>query len=250
MPRFDPSIAEAYALLPEAIASSIFDGATLKEEQLGPPMKRLLQLARFLATNGAKRSDLVEMLKLQAPDADHKIEAGLRQHFEAMDPKKARVLCVTTDYTNDAMWGNYAESHTGCVLGFRDIEELSTPLLEAQPVTYTEDRPVVGSGLDFLLYGDSTELRKNTLRAVCFTKKIGWSYEQEWRALTWRPNEHSKQHGDYLFYPDELESVTLGARASNETEERIREVLSTKYPTTTFYRMKVVNGELKRSPVP
>lgn len=247
MPRFEPTIAAAHALLPEVIAATIFDGKRLDEEHLGAPMKVLLQLVRGLIANGLSRSELLELLAFEAPDADHKLETALREHFEAMDLKKARVLCVTTDHTNDAMWGNYAESHAGCVLGFKHVEELSTPLLEARPVTYSELSPVVGSGLDFLLYGDTPDLRKRTLDAICYSKKLGWSYEQEWRALVWRPNEHDKQQGDYLFYPDELESVTLGARAKESTEEQVREILAAKYPATALYRMNVVRGELTRS---
>lgn len=246
MPRFEPTVAEAHRLLPEAIADAVFDGTTLDEERLGPPMKILLHLVRSLVASGLKRKGLLDVLASEAPNADDRIEAGLREHFEALDLGKARVLCVTTEHNSDAMWGNYAEAHAGCVLGFRHIEELSTPLLEAQAVAYSEERPVVGSGLDFLLYGDTSELRERTHRAICYTKKIGWSYEREWRALTWRPNEHGNQHGDYLFYSEELESVTLGARASQLTETKVREVLSTNYPSTILYRMKVRNGEMTR----
>jgi hypothetical protein len=161
------------------------------------------------------------------------------------------VLCVAAEYDNDAMWANYAANHTGCVLGFRHIEQLSTPLLEAQPVTYSEGRPVVGSGVDFLLYGDTSELRERTLKAVCFTKKSAWSYECEWRVLTWRPNEADRQYGDYHFHGEELESVTLGARSSQETEAKVREFLLSKYPpSTTLYRIGVTNGEAVRAKLP
>lgn len=249
MPRFEPTVAEAHALLPRVISSVVFDAEALDEERLGPPMKTLLRLVRHLVANGLSREELPQMLRAERPDADHRMEVALRQHFEALDVNTARILCVTTDYRNDAMWGNYAESHAGCVLGFRHIEELSTPLLEARQVTYSEERPIVGSGLDFLLYGDSRGLQRKTLHAVCFTKKLGWSYEQEWRALTWRPNETDRRHGDYLFYPEELESVTLGARASEATESRVRELLAEKYPCACLYRMSVTNGDLIRNSV-
>lgn len=250
MPCFDPTVAYAHKLLPEVIAGAVFDGAMLNETRLSPRMKVLLHLVKGLAATGLKRKDLLEVLASEVPDTDDRIEAGLREHFEALDLSKARVLCVTTEYNSDAMWGNYAEAHAGFVLGFKHIEKRSTPLLEAQPVAYSEERPVVGSGLDFLLYGDTSELRARTHRAVCYTKKRAWSYEQEWRALTWRPNEHDKQHGDYLFYPEELESVTLGARASESTEAKVREVLSAKYPSAILYRMKVRSGELTRCTFP
>jgi hypothetical protein len=250
MPRFDPTVAEAHGLLPEVIARAIFDNVPLEEERLGAPMKTLLRMVKALAASGVKREEILELMKTEASDADDRIESGLREHFEAQDIRKARVLCVTTEHDNDAMWGNYADSHAGCVLGFRHIEALSTPLLEAAPLKYSQDRPTVGSGLDFLLYGDTPELRERTLNAVCFTKKLAWAYEREWRALTWRPNEHDRQHGDYLFHPEELESVTLGARASNSTQSQATQLLRLKYPSACVYRMEVNNGELKRCLLP
>ena len=251
MPRFDPTIADAQYLLPELFASVIFDGVAIDEMRMGALMKASLKHARHLAENGRSREILIELLRMPVqPDADQKVESGIRQIFGEKDLNRARVLCVTTNYMNDAMWGNYAESHTGCVLGFRHLEERSTPLLEAKQVSYSEDRPVVGSGLDFLLYGDSPELREKTRHAVCYTKKTEWSYEQEWRCLTWRPNEIDKKHGDYLFYPEELESVTLGARSSDATEQHLRDLLIKQYPNVTLFRMQVVNGDLIRTSLP
>lgn len=249
MPCFDPTVAHAHKLLPEVIIATVFDGAPLDELRLTAPMKRLLDHARNLAAEGLKREALLSRLSAEAPDADDRIESALQQHFEMQDLTKARVLCVTTEPSNDAMWGTYAESHAGCVLGFRHIESLSTPLLEARPVTYSENRPVVGSGLDFLLFGDGAELRARTLDAVCFTKKLVWSYEREWRVMTWRSREQG-QHGDYLFYADELESVTLGARASTSTEKKVRTLVSSRYPSANLYRMHVQRGELVRHAIP
>jgi len=249
MPRFDPTVAEAHQLFPQAIATHLFDGGVIDEARLAGPMQLLLSVLRGLVERGLTRVELLEQLAFSAPEADSKIEAALRSQFDVLDINKARVLCVTPEPSNEVMWGTYADSHAGCVLGFRHLEHLSTPLLEARPVAYSEERPVVGSGLDFLLYGDTQELRERTLDAVCFTKKFAWSYEKEWRAVAWRPNEHGKQHGDYRFSVGELESVTVGVRASASTEERIRQLLARTYPEAALYRMLNVNGELLRSRV-
>lgn len=250
MPRFDPTVADAHHLLPEAIAGVVFDGTAIDEERLAPAMKALLYGLRAQAAAGLKREGFIARWRHDAPDADEKIEIGLRSYIEAWDLSRARVLCVTTEYNNQVMWGNYAESHAGCVLGFRHIEERSTPFLGAQPVAYSEDRPVVGSGLDFLLYGDTSELRERTVRAICYTKTSDWSYEREWRALTWRPNEHGRRYDDFLFYPEELESITLGVRASQTTEAKLREIVSVKYPHAIFYRMRDMHGEMVRCEIP
>jgi hypothetical protein len=246
MPRFEPTVAQAHALLPAAIAAALVDGVPLDGARLGPLMKSMLGLLQEQVTKGMSRADLIAMLGAERADADDVIEAELRGLFDRFDLKKARVLCLTTESDNHVMWGTYADSHAGIVLGFRHVEELSTPLLAAKEVSYCDGRPVVGSGLDYLLYGDTQELREKTLQAICFTKGSVWSYEREWRTLTWRSNEDGKQWDLFTFHPDELESVTLGTRASPETEAKVRKLLVDKYPATSLYRMKAEHGELTR----
>lgn len=248
MPCFEPTVAYAHKLLPDVIASAVFDGTCLDEARLGTPMKILLHLVKHLVKHGTNRQAVLDMLALDGSGADDRIEAGLRAHFQALDLTKARIFCVTTEPDNEPMWGNYAEAHAGCVLGFRHIEKLSTPLLEARPINYSQHKPIVGSGLDFLLYGDSNELRSRTLDAVCFTKKAAWSHEKEWRVLTWRPKEQ-EQYGDYLFHAEELESITLGSRASQSFEAKVRDLSATRYPFTVIYRMQSQYGDLKRSEI-
>lgn len=246
MPRFDPSLAAAHELLPQTITRVVFGEAQVAEERLGAPMKLLLLLVRKLVGGGVRREDLAQLLKFDRPDADSFIDTGLREHFEALDISKARVLCVTTSVYNDAMWGTYAHGHTGVVLGLRHLPELSTPLVEARPVAYTAEPPIVGSGLDFLLYGQNApNLTARTLDAVCFSKKLPWAYEQEWRAMTWRPDE-DKQFGDYKFYPEELESVTFGARMTEDARNAIKVLVAERYRTATPYQMSAQKGALYR----
>lgn len=246
MPRFEPTVAQAHQLFPGAVVSALFGGTSIDEARLGLQMKFLFWALKALAAKGDSREQLVEMLSARQPDADDQIASALRELLNKADLKQARVLCLTTDHSNHAMWGNYAESHAGCVLGFRHVEELSTPLLAAKEVSYSQEHPVVGSGLDFLLYGDSPELREKTLQAICFTKTPVWSYEREWRVLDWCPDEVDTQHSDYSFYPDELESVTLGVRASESMQAKVRQLLEERYPATTLYRMSATHGELSR----
>ncbi|WP_226419938.1 DUF2971 domain-containing protein [Dechloromonas denitrificans] len=143
------------------------------------------------------------------------------------------------------MWGTYADNHGGCVVGFKASLK-DSPFHVAKPVTYSEEAPIVGSGLDFLLYGDSQELRRRTIEAVCYTKKSGWSYEQEWRLITRRPNETDVTHGDYVFCPEEIESVTFGARAKPKFAEAICAITRKQYPAASLFRMTHQKGELSR----
>lgn len=249
MPRFEPSISEAHALLPQVLIDAALRNVVLDNTRLGVQIQALLALVQMLINAGVDKSKILQVLAHENPDADSKVEQGLREHFDGLSPSQARVLCLTSKFDNEVMWGTYADSHCGHVLGFTHIPDLSTTLTEARQVAYSDKPVVVGSGLDFLLYGDTPELRSKTMDAVCFSKKSSWSYEQEWRVLTWRPEEADSTFGDYKFYPKELESVTFGARATPQSIEIMDCLISKGYPHVAKYRMESNRGELRRVPV-
>jgi hypothetical protein len=247
MPRLEPSMNEAYKLFSNEIASLAFGDKEINEEALNPNMQRMLREARKYTADGMTREELIKRLAVQNPTADAEVEATLRNFFsKVMDLSKVRILCLSTQVDNETLWAYYAESNAGCMLGFRHIEEMSTPLLEAKPVSYSEEAPVVGSGLDLLLYVKPAGIEEKTIRAVCYTKKLHWEVEREWRAMVYRPNEVGALHSDFLFYPEELESVTLGVRATQKTEDMVRRELLANYPGACLYRMESVHGNLTR----
>ena len=250
MPRFEPSIADAARTYPEFLVRAACGEVQLHEQNLIPAAHWLLEMVRRLISHGMRPQDLISELG-DIPDAsDEKIEEKLREFFNDQFISTARVICVAIEYDNDALWVRYADHFKGCVLGFKHIPSLSTPFLAAQRVTYSERLPAVGSGMDFLLYGGTDDLKRATLDAVCFTKKHHWSYQQEWRAVTWRPEEGEVKFGDYKFYPEELESVTLGTDASAETEASITALLRSTYPRCTLFRLCSTNGVIGRERIP
>lgn len=247
MPKFHPRVADSYQLLIDSIVSAAFDGVELDEVRLTHQTRLLLSLVKQMASEGCiEREDALKFLAGEVADADQRIDMSLRDYVDDLGLSTARVLCVTSANDNNAMWANYAESHAGCVFGFRHIIESSTPLLAATRVSYSIEPPIVGTGLDFLLYGNTSELRKRTFHAIFYTKDQSWEYEREWRVITWRRDEVGAQFSDFFFYPNELESVTLGARATSVTEKRVRHLLAEKYPSTSLYRMKLIGGKLER----
>jgi hypothetical protein len=246
MPRFEPTVSEAHKLLSETLIAAASGRLSLDAACLAPTIKIALDLITQALQKGVPEAELHHLFKeFVDPEVDEVIEQRLRDHFSSLNPNVARVLCLTSSFNNDVMWGTYAESHYGCVLGFT-AAALDSPFHEAKPVAYTDRPAIAGSGLDFFLYGDSSELRKNTLKAVCYTKNLVWSYEQEWRLITWRPLEVAVTHGDYIFYPEELESVTFGARARPEFIKSICEITSRHYPHLTLFQMNHRRGELCR----
>tara|TARA_R110001583_G_scaffold51269_1_gene160178 strand:- start:887 stop:1753 length:867 start_codon:yes stop_codon:yes gene_type:complete len=245
MPRFEPSVSESHRLFPQALIDIASGKRPADLECLAPTTRMHLYLIQKMRQNGLSVGSLLKLFgDFKNSQADDKIDKALRDHFDSLDVQRARVLCLTATPYNEVMWGTYAENHYGCALGF-SAALTDSPFHEARPVTYTNKPAIVGSGLDFLLYGDTPELRRKTLEAVCYTKKVVWSYEQEWRLITWRPNEVGISHGDYVFHPEELKTIVFGARAKQDFIETICAIAKDKYPMTKILKMTHNKGELE-----
>jgi hypothetical protein len=245
MPEFYPTLNDSIVTYLNILADAAFSKDNLKTDNLSIKTQVLLNLFQANAIAGIEKNELLESLIPNLKDYNTTMDTGLREHVSA-SINNARVLCVTTEFDNEVMWGNYANSHKGCVLGFRHLS--NTPLLQAEAVSYTSQPPTIGAAIDFLLFGMTREMLSLSHKAICYTKKKSWSYENEWRAITWRFNEKTL-FGDYLFFPEELESVTLGARTPLEIENKIRELVKEKYPTAEIYRMVIGKGQLARSKI-
>ncbi|MFD0738418.1 DUF2971 domain-containing protein [Lysobacter koreensis] len=245
LPSFEPSLVDSIPQVPRLVVAAAAGDSTIDVERLCAPTRQLYDLVSWAISQGMKAEDF-----LDEHEEDRALDAiyheRLREFFGENFTKQARVLCLTANPLNPAMWANYAQSHAGCLLGFKHLPELSTPLQEAKRVTYHETAPLIGSGLDFLLYGDSKELRERTIDYICFAKKAEWQYEQEWRVITWRSNEGHSLHGDYPFFPDELESLTFGLRASDDDVNDLTALTRSKYPACSVFRVVSEHGELKR----
>ncbi len=246
MPRFEPTASDVYPKYLASLIAVAFGDKKLDEQKLHQDCKPWLRYFRQQRDSGKSKAELIAQTTLSMPDADNGFEATLRNLFNTPFIETSRVLCLSTEFDNEAMWAHYADDHKGCVLGFRHIKHLDTLLLAAKPVEYTEHPPVVGSGLDFWLYGYIPEWRENTFEAVCFSKKARWSYEREWRIVTWEEEAGDALFIDLQFHPEELESVTIGPNTSPETEKRIRELLKAGYPKCSLFRFSIKNGEATR----
>lgn len=247
MPRFEPTVSDSHKLFSQALIDIAGGRRTADLARLAPTTWMLLNYIQQSLMDGVSEEALLELLgNFANPQADEKIEQALREHFDSLDIRTARVLCLTATSHNDVMWGTYAENHSGCAFGFSAALPES-PFHEAKPVIYTEKRAVAGTGLDFLLYGNTQSLRQKALEAVCYTKKTVWSYEQEWRLITWRPNEIDVLHGDYIFYPEELNSIIFGARAKPDFVESICAIAEQKYPMANILKITHDKGGIERS---
>lgn len=246
LPKFEPSLIEAISDLPKILVSAAAGESAIDVDRLSDPSRYLYNLFKFGISNGMKPEDFLDVEWKEDRPLDQNYHEFLREFFGENFTRQARVQCLSANPLNPAMWANYAETHAGCLLGFKHLPEWDTPLQEAKQVTYHHEPPCIGSGLDFLLYGASKELRKLTIDYICFAKRIEWQYEQEWRVITWRQNEGDAMHGDYPFLPEELESLTFGLKSKEDLVSELTSVVLDKYPLCSLYRMQSIHGELQR----
>jgi hypothetical protein len=248
MPRFDPTIAEGLRKFPQLLLDVVSGTVEMDEESLTPSTQLLLSLLRRMPISPSMVDEISEALSPEEiANADNKAESTLREFVLGLNLKAFRILCVTVAPDNEAMWANYAEDNSGCVLGFRHLPTHDTPLLAARKVDYSEDAPVVGSGLDLLLYGDTRALASKTVQAICFTKKALWAYEQEWRAMTYRVTAQNSTYSDFKFYAEELESITFGPNINIAIAEELRALVREKYKSCMLHRFEVKAGRAVRS---
>ena len=141
---------------------------------------------------------------------------------------------------------HYGDSYAGCMFGFKHIEDRSTPFLAAEKAMYSPNAPVIGSAVDFYLYGPTKEQNKRTRLAIYHTKNEEWAYEKEWRVIAKRPTVDNQKYFDFKFYAEELESITFGPKIDPEKKNNILDLVESKYPHCKIYEIKVNNGPSDR----
>ncbi len=245
LPVFAPTLKESMAIAPRLVIDAAAGDATIDVAKLCEPTKYLYDLVHYAIGRGMRKEDFLETILDEDRPLDDIYHEHLRAFFGDNFTKQARVLCLTANPVNPAMWANYAENHAGCLLEFSHIPELSTPLQEARPVSYSIGPPHMGSGVDMILY-NSAELRGKTIDAVCFAKRKEWEYEQEWRVVTWRSNEPDQLYGDYPFFPRELVAITFGLKMAEESVADLTALVRAGYPHASINRIVSSFGELSR----
>jgi hypothetical protein len=276
IPKFEPSLESSYKsyihyLIDIVINDKSLDNYDFNNEtnilinimkiikKRGVLAIRLSQLSNITEKNTAKiikeidkkMSDLekkqletflINELTQECPITEKKIIELMKNEKKKWDIDKARVLCLTETPNNQAMWGTYCDNHYGCVLGFKTTIKDSC-FKESKKIQYRDDL-IIANGLEFLLYGDA-EIAKKSNDMIYYTKKTRWSYEDEWRLLTFR-FEEINNYGDYLFYEEELESITFGNRMEEKDRKNITLLLEKKYKKCKIFEIVENNGNFIR----
>lgn len=117
-----------------------------------------------------------------------------------------RVISFTEKNDDILMWAHYGADHKGICLGF-EVDDTNKEGL--YKVNYSDDYPELNLENIWHIEG---------LAKILLNKSSHWSYEKEWRKIFIEPEEFSCD------YPDRFSEIILGARISEENENRIREI--------------------------
>lgn len=164
----------------------------------------------------------------------------LRETWRKLIPDY-RILCLTESPSHIAMWYHYACKYQGAVLEFRCIDELDSPWLGAQPVTYMVEKPDVYTAdgwARLMTMKTIADAVSEMMNIAAYTKAADWSYEKEWRVSSFKRESDSGHHTDYTFNLKELAAIYLGPLISEpDKEELVR--LSRNYPSVSVIRVSV-----------
>jgi hypothetical protein len=180
------------------------------------------------------------------PDARAEILASIKEPFDttqlaaAMEELRAlwrswipdfRILCLADSPIHAAMWLHYADSYKGVVLEFNCDDEIDSPWLRAEAVSYPAAKPEVfeADGWAKLMMMPIDVAKERMLHLSTLTKAPDWSYEKEWRITTWKRDDDSGLYTDYPFRPREMASIYLGPLMAADNRRALL-ALSTMYP--------------------
>ena len=195
---------------------------------------------------GTPSETALKHLEIIAPQSTFTLESLFRKSTELNNDGNLRCFCLTENELNTLMWAHYADSYKGCMLGFQHIDELSTPFAAAEKVRYIDHPPIIGSAVDFYLYGPSPEQNKETRLAIYHTKRKDWKYEKEWRVIHKVPHADGELHTDFKFYPQELKSITFGLKIAQDDKDKILKLVATQYVHCELYELEMKDGIVRR----
>ncbi len=188
----------------------------------------------------ACRPKLLDEVRLRLPEIHKSTQDTMLEHYS----KESGVLCLSKRADSLLMWGHYASSHQGLVMGFdRAWKWFMAGPKGLREVQYERERAV----LDTSLYPGSEEEYQKAEKVV-FNKNVDWAYEQELRQvfrLESLPKERGES-GEFYYLPilaTVVKCVILGQRAPVELNEEVGRILA----GDAFSHVSLWKAELHRS---
>lgn len=236
-PRFDAVYASMRSnfTTPEAINKSF-------DKKMKERFEHLPRHLRRKARKVAKQEGLLKTFKSDfEKEADSFVERinsdeGSQMYLD-MYGKDMLCFSLTESYDNPVMWASYADNQKGFVLGFKSDHDW-----------FKNQKDRSKSRLHKVTYFDGIldEFLEDPEAAFC-SKTTHWSYEREWRIYCGMKDIEKTvaNTADPIhlisFPPDLIQSIIVGAKASNETVDAIKNAVKMQYPDVTLFIAKPNN---------
>lgn len=246
MPTLSPNFEEARPIYEKKLMEIAYSSVDVNLSIYSQWTQVIIRLLQQLKKLGQSESAALEMLKSAIPKNTESLETLFRKNTESNNDGTLRCFCLTENEFNALMWAHYGDSYKGCMLGFQHIDELSTPFAAAEKVRYTSEPPIIGSAVDFYLYGPNSKQNRETRLAIYHTKAKDWEYEKEWRVIYKEKSAQDTLHTDFKFYPNELKSITLGFKLNPEIKSEILDLISSQYAHCELYQLEMIDGVIRR----
>jgi hypothetical protein len=147
------------------------------------------------------------------------VQAAIQNEHARVITSTVGVFCVSEVRNNILTWSHYADNHRGICLQF----DGSGPLMaHAQKVLYSNERLAVNP------YRDEKIV---SMEKALLTKSDQWSYEREWRLISYQ-----RGPGPVQFRPQNLTGIILGALITPDKEELMRGWVRASASPITLYR--------------
>lgn len=168
--------------------------------------------------------------------------------------KYMRVLSLSQKNNNILMWGHYANSHTGIVIGFKKSLEI---FRLARKVKYRNTVYQLSEELLNDPFLNNIKSRKE-LNRLLLTKSSDWKYEKEYRCIFDVVLEYNKcknnkglkkqypqlikeleEKQDFIHIPFSIscvDSIYLGVKIDKKFKDSLLELLKFKYPVAKIYQ--------------
>ena len=232
------------------LAEFVIDGSSPSspfKEDLQPTIEVLRKLSVFGESNGISRESRITMLQGQIRtdlvDFVTQLAANVKKAEQIWFNyvRQSRVFCVVDTHDSLPMWAHYAENHTGAVFSIRATDPTKHRLYFARPIRYKTTPPLVAS-FDQLLNNFLSGQRipfENFFPDYAYTKGEDWKYEHEWRCHVHGEFEHQSEPCRLKLHPDEIETIYIGCRATEEFERTITELTKLNFPGAKIVKMRV-----------
>ena len=193
------------------------------ETPADPSIRELVTLLRAnpdpVATSAVARTMASSPLRHVIPTQ----LAEFREAWSALVPN-LRILCLSEIHDSTLMWAHYAGAGSGAVLEFACSDELDSASLVARPIVYQPGLPAL-PGIETwvrAIFGHIQVDWHEFLAELYYVKGGEWSYEREWRIVSYSPLAERDGYTDMRFHPRELEAVYLGPAISETNALRFR----------------------------